>query len=159
MRKIALIIICIITFCTHFHAQSTIPVSGGNAGGPGGTASYSVGQVLYNSHTDGSTSITQGVQQGFVISVETEIADAKEVKLEFSAYPNPAKDLLKLNVGTIDYFKMSFALYDMNGKIVQNRKISSIETEIRMDNLVASTYILKVIQSGKEIKVFKIVKN
>ncbi|MCK9613650.1 MAG: T9SS type A sorting domain-containing protein [Bacteroidales bacterium] len=47
----------------------------------------------------------------------------------------------------------------MNGKLVQNEKITGIQTNIVMRNLVPATYFVKVVQGNKEVKSFKIIKN
>ena len=46
----------------------------------------------------------------------------------------------------------------MQGKLLQNEKITGNETSIVMNNLVPATYFVKVIQSKKEVKTFKIIK-
>ena len=42
-----LIGVCLFGYVTTVIAQTTIPASGGNASGSGGTLSYSVGQIVY----------------------------------------------------------------------------------------------------------------
>ena len=47
----------------------------------------------------------------------------------------------------------------MQGKNLQNEKITSNQTKIVVTNLVPSTYFVKVTQGNKEVKTFKIIKN
>ncbi|MGD0341661.1 MAG: hypothetical protein ABSA76_08155, partial [Bacteroidales bacterium] len=61
------------------HAQSTITTSGGNASGSGGSASYTIGQVVYSTITGTNGSSAQGVQQPYEISIITGIAEAKDI--------------------------------------------------------------------------------
>jgi hypothetical protein len=42
-------------------AQETIPASGGSATGSGGSAGYSVGQIVYSTQTDTTCSVAKGV--------------------------------------------------------------------------------------------------
>ncbi len=51
------------------------------------------------------------------------------------------------------------SLYDINGKLLESKKIETNETTFSLENFVPSTYFLKIIQNNKEIKTFKIVKN
>ena len=44
------------------YAQETVPATGGDATGSGGSASYSVGQMVYTTNT-GSGTVTQGVNK------------------------------------------------------------------------------------------------
>ena len=139
--------------------HETIPATGGNASGSGGTSSYSVGQVVYTTNTGGSNgSVAQGVQQPFEISVLTGLEEAKGINLSVSAYPNPTTDFLELKVESEKIKDLSFQLYDISGKLLQNQKITSNQTSIIMSNLVPATYFVKVTEGNKEVKTFKIVK-
>ncbi len=145
-------------------AQESINASGDNASGSGGSVSYSVGQVVYQSHTGSTGSITEGVQQPYEISVITTLEEAEGIALLATAFPNPTDNYLTLsiddNVQTRNALsQLSFQLYDMNGNLLQSEKITGNQTSIVMSNLVPATYFVKVIQDQKEIKTFKIFKN
>ncbi|NMB53028.1 MAG: T9SS type A sorting domain-containing protein [Bacteroidales bacterium] len=140
-------------------AQESVNVTGGNASGSGGSVSYSLGQVVYTSNTETGGSVAPGVQQPYEIWVTTAIEEAIGIKLLVTAYPNPTTDHLILSIDEFDISNLSYQLYDMQGKLFRNEKITSNLTSIAMSNLVAATYFVKVIQGNKEIKTFKIVKN
>jgi len=141
-------------------AQEVIPASGGDASGSGGTVSYSVGQIVYTTNNGGANgSVAQGVQQPFEISVVTAIEEAKGITLQCSAYPNPVADFIKLTVKSEKLKGLSYQLFDINGKLIESRKIENNETRIVMSNLVPATYFLKVTEGNKEVKTFKINKN
>jgi hypothetical protein len=142
---------------TGLQAQETIPATGGNASGSGGTVSYSVGQVVYTTNTGANGSVAQGVQQPFEISVVTGI-EQTAINLVISAYPNPTTDFLQLKVESEKLKDLSFQLYNMQGKLLQNKKIEGNETSIVMSSLVPATYFVKVVQGNKEVKTFKIIK-
>jgi hypothetical protein len=151
---------------TGLQAQTSVNATGGDATGSGGSVSYSVGQVVYSTSTGTSGSVAQGVQQPFEISVETSIEEAKGINLSVKAYPNPTSDYLQLKVESEKLKDLSFQLYDMNGKLLLNEKITGTQTSIVMSNLVPATYFVKVIQGNNEVgakqlnvvKIFKIVK-
>ena len=144
---------------TGLQAQESVNATGSNASGSGGSVSYSVGQVVYTNNTGTNGSVAQGVQQAFEISVVTGLEQAKGINLSVSAYPNPTKDYLTLSIGEFDISNLSYQLYDMNGKLLQNAKITGNQTSIVMSNLVPANYFVKVIQGNKEVKTFKIIKN
>jgi hypothetical protein len=144
---------------TGLQAQTSINATGGDASGGGGSVSYSVGQVAYQTHTGTSGSVSEGVQQPFEILVVTAIEEAKGINLLVSAYPNPTTDYLQLKVESEKLKDLSFQLYDMNGKLLQKEKITGNQTSIVMSNLVPATYFVKVVQGNKEVKTFKIIKN
>ena len=153
-----LIILCCSGFCISLHGQGTIPATGGNASGSGGSVSYTVGQVLYNTLAGTNGTEAQGVQQPYEISVVTAIKNTEEINLECSVYPNPTSGLVKLVFKSPDYENLRFRLYDINGVLLQDMKVESMETEISMEKLLSSFYFLKVIKNNMEVKVFKIVK-
>lgn len=140
-------------------AQDAIPATGGEASGSGGSASYSAGQVVYTTTTGTNGSVAQGVQQPFEISVVSVIEEATGIDLMVSAYPNPANDFLILSIDDLEISNLSYQLYDMNGKLLKNRKIEGNRTRIVMNNLVPAIYFLKVADEKKEVKTYKIVKN
>jgi hypothetical protein len=147
---------------TGLQAQEVVPASGGEASGSAGSVSYSVGQLVYTTNTGTNGTVAQGVQQPYEISVVSGLKEAKGISLMISAYPNPATDflLLKVDASTnLNIQSMSYQLYDISGKLLENKKIEGNETSIAMSNLLPSTYFVKVIQEKKEVKIFKIIKN
>ncbi len=144
---------------TGLHAQEAIPASGGDASGSGGSVSYSVGQVVYTTNTGANGSVAQGVQQPYEISEVIGLEEAKGINLEYKVYPNPATDLLTLIIKNYDSENLSYQLFDINGKLLENKKLTGNETTIMVEALVPAAYFLKVIDDQKELKTFKIIKN
>ena len=148
---------------TGLQAQESLNATGGNTSGSGGSASYSVGQVVYTTNTGTSGSVAQGVQQPYEISVVTGIEEAKGINLSVSAYPNPTTDYLTLEIEGDVQTQYIASLYDMNGKLLQSTKITGKQTSIDISNLVPATYFVKVIVktqglAPQEVKTFKIIK-
>ena len=145
---------------TGLQAQTSVNATGGNASGIGGSASYSVGQLAYTTNTGTNGSVSEGVQQPFEISVVTGIEEAKDIFLNVSAYPNPTTDYLELKVENLQLSELSYKLYDISGKVYQNKEIGNSITKIEMQNLPQGIYFIKVIDTkNKEFKTFKIIKN
>ena len=145
---------------TGLQAQTSVNATGGNASGSGGSASYSVGQLAYTTNTGTNGSVSEGVQQPFEISVETGIEEAKDIFLNVSVYPNPTTDYLELKVENLQLSELSYKLYDISGKVYQNKEIGNSITKIEMQNLPQGIYFIKVIDTkNKEFKTFKIIKN
>ncbi|MDP2386351.1 MAG: T9SS type A sorting domain-containing protein [Bacteroidota bacterium] len=140
-------------------AQDVVPATGSTASGSGGTVSYSVGQVVYTSNSGSNGSVAQGVQQPYEISVVIGLADAVDISLSFSVYPNPTTDFLKLNTGNYKSQNLLYQLSDMNGKILESKKTQPVETTISMLNNASGIYFLKVMDNNNELKTFKIIKN
>jgi hypothetical protein len=156
LKLSALLLFSIVT--TGLHAQEVIPASGGNVSGSGGSVSYSVGQILYTTNTGVNGSLAEGVQQPYEISVETGFTEVKGIILQCSVYPNPTTDYLKLKVENSETRNLNYQLYDVNGKLLENKNIENNETNIILGNFATSTFFLKVTDNNKELKIFKIIK-
>ncbi|MEI8203858.1 MAG: T9SS type A sorting domain-containing protein [Bacteroidota bacterium] len=143
---------------TGLRAQQTIDGSGGNATGTGGTSSYSVGQIVYSTHSGTNGSVAQGVQQPYEISVVIGIEEAKGISLNCSIYPNPTSDFLILKVENYPKNNLTYKLFDINGKLIANDKTEANETKIQMSNLADASYFLQISDGNKELKTFKIIK-
>ena len=162
MRKTTFIIyligITVFIFQTKLNAQKTIPASGGDATSTSGSVSYSVGQVFYTTNTGDNGSVAQGVQQPYEISIIDGIEEASNILLNCSAYPNPTTDILVLKVESYDLSNLSYKLYNLGGQLLDGEIIISNETSLSLLNQAPGTYILKILDSEKEVKTFKIVK-
>jgi len=146
-------------FSTTMVAQEVISAAGGDASGSGGTASYSFGQVFYNTNTDPATgSEAQGVQQPYEISEITGFSESMSESSKISVYPNPVTDFLTLEIEIENSENNVYGLYDLSGKLIQSQKCESNETIISMENLLPATYFL-VVSNNKQTKTFQIIKN
>lgn len=140
------------------HAQESPTASGGEATGTGGTASYSLGQVVYTKATGTNGSVAQGVQQPFEISTTVGINETT-IQLELSVYPNPATNYLTLKVDSEKLDNLNFQLIDLQGKVIENKKVSSTTTSINVESLPKAIYFLSVVKNNQIVKTFKIIKN
>lgn len=137
-------------------AQQGTTAAGSDASGSGGTVAYSVGQVVYITHTGSNGSVAQGVQQTYVISSGG--VEESGINLRVSAYPNPTTDLLVLDVESGDFQKLSYQLFDMNGKLLAGDRLTGSKTDISMLTLVPATYYVKVSRGKALVKTFTIIK-
>lgn len=158
-KKSTLIIALIGLLNSYINAQNSFNSSGGNNSGSGGSVNYSIGQVVYTTNSCTNGSIAQGVQQPYEISIVTEIKEANNIKLSFLVYPNPTTDFLKLNTGNYNYKNLTYYLYQLDGKVLETKKIEDIETSISMSHLASGIYFLKITELNKDLKTFKIIKN
>lgn len=140
------------------HAQESSSATGGKATGSGGTASYSVGQVVYTTNTGTNGSVAQGVQQPFEISTTVGINETS-INLEMSVYPNPTSNYLSLKVESEKLENLSYQLIDLQGKIIESKKVNSTNTTVAMESLPTATYFLKISDNKQVVKTYKIIKN
>ena len=110
-------------FSLTIFAQNTIPATGGNASGSGGSVSYTVGQILNSTFSGTNGTVLQGVQQPYEISIVTGIEEAIGISLEIMAYPNPATDFIILIIKNYEVKNLSYQFYDINGSLLQDSKL------------------------------------
>ena len=142
---------------TQVKAQEAVVTSGGNTSGTNGNVSYSVGQIVYTTNTGATGSVAQGVQQPFEIQTMLG-AENFNINLQLAVYPNPTTNWLQLEVKNTDFTNLSYQLFDLNGKMIYNQKVTAETSSIQMERLPAAIFLLKVVSNNKEVKTFKIIK-
>ena len=140
------------------HGQEIMLATGGNTTGPGGTVSYSVGQLVYNSNEGTNGSVDQGIQQPYEIWTSLGF-ETSEIDLELSTYPNPTYNVLTLNINNYKNQKYTYALHNLKGELLEKKQVLNGKATIVMKDLPVSTYLLIVLDNNTLIKTFKIVKN
>lgn len=148
----------IITSVMKAEAQQALPATAGKAVGSGGNSNYTVGLVAYTTQKSFNGSVISGVQQPFEISVTLGLEEAKGVSLQSIVYPNPTTKGVTLKIENYDITNLSYLIFDINGRNIENKNIKNNETYISMENLAKSTYFIKIMNLNKELKIFKIIK-
>lgn len=138
-------------------SHQVLSASGGDATGIGGSAAYSVGQIVYTTSTGTTGSVAQGVEQAY----EIYSVGIKETALNISlsVFPNPTSDFLTLKVEDYNNETLSFDLLDEQGKLILNEQITNQDTQIAMSTLARGAYFINIVQTNKQIQTFKIIKN
>jgi hypothetical protein len=157
-KEVKLFLLIIFTVFEIINAQVTITTTGGNSYGSMGSVSYTVGQVIYSSSLTTAGKITAGVQQPYEITTITGIKEANDINLFISAFPNPTFDNITLKIDNYEFETLICNLTDINGKQLFSIKIINKETILKLAEFQASTYIIRILDNNKEIKVFKIIK-
>jgi len=139
-------------------SQNNTVASGSTATGATGSTTYTIGQIDYKTNNGSSGTISQGVQQAFEI-VTLSTNDVSQIQLVAIVYPNPTVQNVTLSIKDFDITNLNYQLFDIQGRIISNGKITQNETQIEMYSLPADTYILSVSQANKDLKTFKIIKN
>lgn len=156
--KLIIIVLFILTLAVKAEAQEAFSAAAGKAVGSGGDTSYTIGQITYTTQTGSNGSVAQGIHQPFEISVTLGLEEAKGITIQCTIYPNPTSKSVTLKIENYDIQNLSYLIFDLNGRIIENNKISSNQTYISMENLARSTYFIKIMNLNKELKIFKIIK-
>ena len=127
-------------------AQSAIVPVGGDAQSNGGSVSYTVGQVVVQTSSNGTISVAEGVQQPYEI-MTVGVDDYPQIVLNAVVYPNPTENIaqLQLNGFEIPVGGFRAIIYDGNGKMLQSLNVTG-------------TYYLELRDSKRLLKTFKVVR-
>lgn len=154
MKKIILLILLSSAFS---FAQQDFVIAGGNGSGSGGAVSFSLGQTAITELNGANGAMSQGVQQP--IEIYTLSASSFVSDYEMNLFPNPTVHSITLTLSnSINFNQLSYEMYDVTGKQIQIGKITNSETVIDVSQLASSIYILKINESGTNVKTFKIIK-
>jgi len=139
-------------------AQESINSSGTSFSSSEGEISYSIGQLMYTSYTNNTGSINQGIQRAFE---DTTLSNQNfSLDTHFSVYPNPINgNHFTIVLTNLSTKKLSFALFDVHGRLLKNGKIVENETKINMTNFSTAIYFVSIINSeNRKLETFKIIK-
>ncbi|MDG1841901.1 MAG: T9SS type A sorting domain-containing protein [Crocinitomicaceae bacterium] len=157
MKLISSTLLFILFFSNNLFGQQAIVPSGGDHSGSGGSISFSLGQSSYTTNNAASgESSAEGVQHAYEIYAYSTVNELNST-ININISPNPTSDILNLTIN--DFESYSYSLYELNGKLLNSNKIINENTNLNLQNLARSTYILKVFKKNQFIKSFKIIKN
>jgi hypothetical protein len=139
------------------NAQQIISSSGIALKNSTGSLSFTLGELVIDTKNVGETTITQGFHQTKLTI--TVIHFLREQNFSISAFPNPTHDFVNLKIEKGDIRDIEIVLFDLQGKVLSTQKIESTNTEVSFSGYNPGNYLLKVIQKGKEIRTFKVIKN
>jgi len=156
MKKIK-IVFGFTAFLGSCFAQESINTNGGEAIGVGGSASYTIGEVIYTTIGGSTGTIAQGVQHPYEIYILG--VDKHNLDISLLVYPNPTANNLTLQIIEYTNEPLTFVVFDIQGKLLQEGKINSEETEIEMAHYERATYFMEIRdKKSQPIQSFKIIK-
>ena len=147
-----------LVFCGFVFGQTSMNTSGGGTSNASGSISYSIGQVAYQSISNTSGSVSQGVQHTFEIS--TLSLEDNKFNFTLNAFPNPTSDVLHIEVGDVKALDgYRYRIVDALGKELYNELVKNAITGIPMKTLgAAGMYQFEVLdQKNVRIQTNKIV--
>lgn len=140
-------------------AQSAIVPVGGDAQSNGGSVSYTVGQVVVQTSSNGTISVAEGVQQPYEI-MTVGVDDYPQIVLNAVVYPNPTENIaqLQLNGFEIPVGGFRAIIYDGNGKMLQSLNVTDDITSFQIGQYATGTYYLELRDGKRLLKTFKVVR-
>ena len=123
-------------------AQESFNTSGRNITGSGGSFAYSVGQVVYTTNIGSTGKVAQGVQHTYEIF--TLVHEEPALRISLTVFPNPTTENVTLQVSDYNNEKLTYQLFDMQGRQLSNAQITAQRTRINMSSLPPAVYFIHV---------------
>ena len=154
--KYSFIILILLLAGSAVSAQEVVSSNGDSKSAGGIEVSWTIGEVLIETFISDATALTQGFHQTRLMV--TAISDVLFPGLEIKVFPNPTPDIITIHFSEyIDGSK--YWLFDMTGKLLENKLINSEDTEINMNRYASGQYILKLTNKSRQaIQTFQVVK-
>ncbi len=153
-KKILTVLLSFWSMVLFAQQQEVISSAGASFENSSGSISFTIGECISSTLTSTDIILTQGFQQSNLVLIDN--LSIGPLGIEIVAYPNPAKEFVILKIDKSQDF--SFVLCDLTGRIIEKKDVVKSETEINLNYLDPSVYILKILKDNEEVKTFKIIK-
>ena len=157
MAKQTLLFLLCVLGGIQLSAQQGATASGGEATGPGGSISYSIGQPFYQTAFSPDYTLQAGVQQAYEISEVSSVWTLGGT-VELSVFPNPTSDYLRVVVQSEELLEWQCRVYDLGGRLIQIHQSTDSALLLPFQTLAAGTYLVEVRVAENQSKTFQIIK-
>ncbi len=138
------------------HAQEVIATGGNHHKAGDISVSWTLGETVIETFRAGESILTQGFHQSKLTVVSIDEIDLPGYNI--TAFPNPASSYVTLKVEAENYEKMSFRLYDFNGRLIEQNRIDGSYTNISFEGLKPAVYYITIIEDVRKLTTVKIIK-
>jgi len=134
-------------------AQEVVSTQGDSYSNAGGNIDFTIGEVIINTGTNGINDLTQGFHQTNWNFVGLE---DHAPSYEAIIFPNPTSEVLNIRTSTFE--NVTYTLYDAQGKLILQDKLSAEQTLIQVSQLAQGSYSLTLSNKTQNLKIFKLIK-
>tara|TARA_B110000977_G_C10974872_1_gene453766 strand:+ start:251 stop:712 length:462 start_codon:yes stop_codon:yes gene_type:complete len=133
--------------------QDVVSTQGDSYTNASGSIDFTIGEVVINTVTDGTNDLTQGFHQ-----TNWNFLGVEDFAPNYEAiiFPNPTEDVL--NIRTSAFENVTYTLYDAQGKLVMQDKLSAEQTPIQVSQLAPGSYSITLNNETQILKTFKLIK-
>jgi hypothetical protein len=146
MKKLLLILLCLpfIGF-GQVTSPSVVSSSGDSYNSSNVKMDYTLGEVVVETHTNGSTILTQGFHQE-ILKITTEVVN---LDIKTKIYPNPTTSILIVELEK--NVNADIMVYDVNGKLVIKDKLNNEQQkQLDFSFLKQGNYLLHINIADKQ---------
>jgi len=137
-------------------AQEVLSTAGTSFVRPEYGITFTLGEMVIETFTDTAMILTQGFNQGYLTAVA--IQEKPGLAFGLNCFPNPATDILNLEVKGLFPENLTYSLFDVAGRLLTKGRIEDNISLISVHSLAPASYYLIVSQENIALKTFKIIK-
>lgn len=134
-------------------AQEIVATQGDSYSNTNMQIDFTIGEIIINTESDGVNTLTQGFHQTNWNFVGLE---DHAPGYEATIFPNPTSDILNIRTSTFE--NVTYTLYDAQGKLILQGRLTQVQTPIRVGQLATGKYSLILDSKNQKLKTFKLVK-
>lgn len=118
--------------------------------------SWTVGEAVIATVSDNSNTLTQGFHQSKL--TVTAIDELPFTDIGLNVYPNPTQDFVNIHFSKL-IGQPAYSLFDLNGKLLEQKNITSNDIKLNVSQLAEGSYLLKLSGENRQpLQTFKIIK-
>ncbi len=155
MKNLASILFLVIFLVPGIKSQSILATSGDYFENDDISLSWTLGEPVTETLASTSFILTQGFQQSKLTLVGIKDLNNQD-DYEISLYPNPAQNFI--NIKTSKFEHLNYSISDINGKLLKEVNAVSEQTELSVNELPASIYIIEIRDNKKLVRTYKLIK-
>ncbi len=136
--------------------QEVIASAGGYNTAGGISISWTLGETIIPTFTNGGLTLTHGFQQQLIVTTVEENID---ILVSVKVYPNPVSDIITIKFEEVVESEITLMLLDSQGRVVKQDVVEATlsEKQINMQDVAAGIYYLRLTK-GKLVNVYKVIK-
>ena len=93
-----------------------------------------------------------------IVPYAVDVPQDESVSSHITLFPNPTTDMVYLQLNMENIENITYYLYDILGRKIQNRNVTSNQTELSFAPFESGVYILRIIKEKSLVQEFKIIK-
>ena len=136
--------------------QEVIASAGGQNSNGGLSVSWTLGETIIPTFTNGDLVVTHGFQQQLIV---TTIEENLDVLVNVKVFPNPASEVVNIQFESPPDKEIVLTVIDSRGKLIKRYIIEStmVDKQINLQDFPAGIYYFRL-TIGKLVNVYKVVK-
>jgi hypothetical protein len=136
--------------------QEVIASAGGYNVAGGISISWTLGETIIPTFTNGGLTLTHGFQQQLIV---TTVEENFDILVSVKVYPNPASDVIYIQFEQAVDSEITLTMLDSQGRLVKKDVIEATLTEkpVNLQDVAPGIYYIRLTK-GKLVNVYKVVK-